>query len=126
MMAAAKVLVIFVALEHLGFLVMEMFYWQTSFVQKLFGVSPELAAESGFMAANQGLYNGFLSIGLMWALFTHKKDVVVFFLICVIVAGIFGAITVKPSVFVAQSCPALLALVTYLLSARRMENKPAS
>ncbi|MCH6258204.1 DUF1304 domain-containing protein [Puniceicoccaceae bacterium K14] len=114
----ATALIIFVSLEHLGFLIMEMFFWQTPFVQKVFGVSPELAAESGFMAANQGLYNGFLSIGLLWGLVAQKKDVILFFLLCVIVAGIFGAITVKPTVFVAQSVPAIMALILSLLSAK--------
>jgi len=104
-----RFLALLVSIEHFTFLIIEMFFWQTPFVQKLFGVSPELAEKSGFMAANQGLYNGFIAAGLIWGIISCRKDVSVFFLSCVIIAGIFGAFTVKPTVFLAQSVPAIIA-----------------
>lgn len=100
----------FVALLHSWFLVLEMFLWQTPIAMNAFGTSESFAADTAFMAANQGLYNGFLVAGLAWGLLSRKRDVVIFFLLCVIVAGIFGALTVKPSIFVIQSVPALIAL----------------
>ena len=70
------------------------------------------------MAQNQGLYNGFLVAGLLWGLITRKRDVIVFFLLCVIVAGIYGAVTVKPTIFVVQAVPAILALGFTMLAKR--------
>jgi putative membrane protein len=101
----------FVALLHSWFLILEMFLWQTPLAMNAFGISKPFAAETAFMAANQGLYNGFLVAGLAWGLISKKRDVVIFFLLCVIVAGIFGALTVKPTIFFIQSVPAILALV---------------
>jgi putative membrane protein len=100
----------FVALLHSGFLAMEMFFWTTPFVRERFGLSAEFAEETVAMAANQGLYNGFLVAGLLWGLLAKRRDVKTFFLLCVIVAGAFGALSVKPSIFVIQSVPAILAL----------------
>ena len=86
----------------------------------MFGISASLAEESAFMAANQGLYNGFIAAGIIWSALTHKKEVTQYFLICVIIAGIFGAFTVKPTVFFAQSVPALLAFITSIKSSKRV------
>lgn len=107
----AKLLTGVVALEHIFFLVVEMVLWQRPLGLKMFDITPEFAAETAFMAQNQGLYNGFLAAGLIWALITAKRDVRIFFLLCVIVAGIFGAVTVSPSVFLVQAVPAILALL---------------
>jgi len=91
---AATAAIIFVAIEHLGILVLEMFLWTKPIGRRVFGLSAELAEASKALAMNQGLYNGFLAAGLIWSLFAgfHAK---VFFLACVIVAGIFGAVTAK-------------------------------
>jgi putative membrane protein len=108
----------FVALEHFGFMLIEMFFWQKPFAMKAFGTTPETAATSATLAANQGLYNGFLVAGIIWGLMSGKTDVVLFFLACVIVAGIYGAMTVKPRIFAVQSVPAILALAATLMAMR--------
>lgn len=114
----ANILVGFVALEHIGFLVLEMFLWTEPVGMRTFGMTPELAQQTAALAANQGLYNGFLAAGLVWGLL-RKADgfaIKVFFLSCVVVAGIFGAITAKASILYVQGAPALLALILLLLS----------
>ncbi|MCX7546772.1 DUF1304 domain-containing protein [Xanthomarina sp. F1114] len=109
-------LICLVALEHLYFLLLEMFLWTTPKVIKIFGLkSQSFAKETKTLAANQGLYNGFLSAGLVFALVNNDVKTLIFFLICVIVAGIFGAITTKkPKLFILQSLPAGLALISLL------------
>lgn len=116
MRAVSEILVAFVALLHLLFLVLEMFLWTKPFGRRTFGLSRELAEATKGLAANQGLYNGFLAAGLIWGLVTGAFDVKVFFLACVIVAGIFGAITAKRSILFIQALPALVALVTVYLA----------
>jgi putative membrane protein len=114
----ANLLVGLVALAHLGFLVMEMFLWTSPFVLKTFAMTPEFAKASAVLAANQGLYNGFLAAGLVWSLFAtnNAKALQVFFLTCVIIAGIFGAMTAKMSILYIQALPAALALGAVLLA----------
>lgn len=103
-----------VALLHLYFLVLEMFLWQTPFGMKTFGTTPEVAASSAVLAANQGLYNGFLAAGLLWALASYGvgrgRPILTFFLLCVTVAGIYGAATASPRIFFVQALPAMVAL----------------
>jgi len=116
----ATALVVFVAIEHLYILVLEMFLWTRPAGLRAFGLTPEFAEQTAVLAANQGLYNGFLAAGLIWSLF-RKEDgypLRVFFLACVIVAGIFGAVTAKPSILFVQAAPALLALAVTLLARR--------
>jgi putative membrane protein len=110
------VLIAFVALLHTGFLVMEMFYWDHEIGRKVFSMTPELSSGSKVFAMNQGLYNGFLVAGLVWGLLQDRFDVKSFFLGCVIVAGVFGAFTVKPTIFYIQAVPAILAFVAMYLS----------
>jgi len=110
----ALLLVAFVALSHVTFLILEMFYWNDPVGREIFGTSPEFSATSAALAANQGLYNGFLAAGLLWGLFTGRRDVKVFFLCCVIVAGIYGGLTTKMSILYVQGVPALAALVAVL------------
>ena len=106
----AQLAVIFVALEHLGFLVLEMFLWTKPTGRRIFGLTPEVAQSSKALAANQGLYNGFLAAGLIWSLYEgHRAQI--FFLTCVIIAGIFGAITAKRSILWVQALPAAVALL---------------
>ena len=115
----AAVAVIIVALLHFGFLALEMFYWDHPVGQKIFSMTPEQSAETAALAANQGLYNGFLAAGLLWSVITRKTDVVIFFLLCVVVAGIFGAVTAKPTILLIQAAPAALALLLTALAGRR-------
>lgn len=114
----ANVLVVFVALEHLLFLVLEMFLWTKPIGMRVFGTTPEIAEASASLAANQGLYNGFLAAGLLWALTrgTDGDAIKIFFLTCVVVAGVFGAATAKASILFVQAAPALLALILMLMS----------
>ena len=116
----ATVLVALVAIEHIYILVLEMFLWTKPAGLRAFGLTPEFAEQTAVLAANQGLYNGFLAAGLIWSL-VRKEDgfpLRVFFLGCVIVAGVFGAITAKPSILYVQAAPALLALLATLLARR--------
>ena len=111
--------VILVALEHLWFLVLEMFLWTRPVGLKTFRNTPEVAKQSALLAANQGLYNGFLAAGLLWGAF-HSDPVVafqvrVFFLGCVLVAGVFGAITVSKRILYVQAFPAVLGVGLALL-----------
>ena len=101
-----------IAALHLGFLVLEMFLWQTSFGRKVFGLTREFAKESAKLAANQGLYNGFLAAGLIFGLVTPDSgnQTKVFFLLCVLAAGLYGGLTVKKSILIIQALPAALAL----------------
>lgn len=120
MRKAANVLVAIVALEHLYILVLEMFLWTKPAGLRAFGLTPEFAEQTAVLAANQGLYNGFLAAGLIWGLILREKGgaVRVFFLSCVIIAGIFGGMTAKPSILFIQAVPAAIALVVTLLARR--------
>ena len=110
----ALLLVAFVALSHVTFLILEMFYWNDPVGREIFGTTPEFSATTAALAANQGLYNGFLAAGLLWGLFTGRRDLKVFFLCCVIVAGVYGGLTTKMSILYVQGVPALAALVAVL------------
>ena len=110
MSSLLKALIAFVALEHLGFLVLEMFLWKTPFGLRTFKLSKEVAESSAALAANQGLYNGFLAAGLIWAFFSASHPLAIFFLSCVVVAGIFGAATASFSILFVQAVPAAIAL----------------
>jgi putative membrane protein len=121
--AAANVLTGFVALSHVGFLVLEMFFWDHPIGRRIFGMSPEVSAGSATLAANQGLYNGFLAAGLAWGLRTDRREIKLFFLGCVIVAGIFGGLTAKPSILLTQALPAAVALVLVLLATRERSDR---
>jgi len=118
MKTLATLLTAIIALLHFGFMMVEMFFWQHPIGYKMFSTTAEFAEKTHFMAQNQGLYNGFLVAGLLWGLIAKKRDVTIFFLLCVIVAGIYGAITVKPTIFVIQAVPAILALGFMILAKR--------
>ena len=110
----AKILIGLVAFLHFYFMILEMFYWTKPRGLKAFGLSQEDAEQSKVLAANQGLYNGFLSAGLVWSLFdVHYGDsIAIFFLICVTLAGIYGSYSTKKNkIFFIQALPALLALL---------------
>ncbi|MEA2690717.1 MAG: putative rane protein [Acidobacteriota bacterium] len=118
MITAANVLVALVALLHLYFLVLEMFLWDKPTGRRVFGLTPEFAAASKGLAANQGLYNGFLVAGLVWGLSQGAAgySIKIFFLSCVVVAGVFGAATVNHRILFVQAVPAAVALALVLLS----------
>ena len=116
MIILARVLTGLVALEHAYILVLEMFLWNTARTRRVFGVTPELAAQTGAMAANQGLYNGFLAAGLMFSMALGDHTFVSFFLGCVVVAGLYGGYSVKPSIYFVQALPAALALIVTQVS----------
>jgi putative membrane protein len=111
----ASVLVVLVALLHVYFLVLEMFLWTKPVGLKTFRNTPEKAETTRVLAANQGLYNGFLAAGLLWGLFTAQWKVVVFFLLCVIVAALYGAWSVNKRIFFVQGVPAVAALAAVWL-----------
>ncbi len=118
MSTLADAVVALVALEHLGILVLEMFLWERPIGRRVFGQSREAAAASRVLAANQGLYNGFLAAGLVWglALGAGGTGVKVFFLCCVLVAGVFGAATANRRILVVQALPAALGLLLLWLA----------
>lgn len=118
MSMVANILIAIIAMLHLYFLVLEMFLWDKPAGMRAFGHSAEKAAASKVLAANQGLYNGFLAAGLLWGLSlgaagTHIQ---VFFLLCVLIAGIYGAVTASRKILYVQALPALIALVLRALS----------
>lgn len=110
----ANIAVAFVAFLHVAFLVLEMFLWTKPAGRRIFGLTRELAEGSKALAMNQGLYNGFLAAGLVWGIVAGSFDVKVFFLACVIIAGIFGALTAKRSILFVQGLPAAIALALVL------------
>jgi putative membrane protein len=116
MTIAANIAIALVALLHLYFLVLEMFLWDKPFGRRTFKLTPEFAAASKGLAANQGLYNGFLVAGLLWglAMGTAGIDVKVFFLACVVVAGLFGGATVNRNILFVQAVPGIIALALLL------------
>ncbi len=115
MSTIAIVLILLVALLHVYFLVLEMFLWTRPLGLKTFRNSPEKAETTRVLAANQGLYNGFLAAGLLWAALTSRTDVALFFLGCVVVAGAYGAYSVSRRIFFVQAMPALVAIFVLLI-----------
>ena len=116
----SKILIAIVALEHLYILYMEMFAWETLGKKTFKGsLSDEMFKPTKKLAANQGLYNGFLSAGLIWTFFIcdqiWAKNVSIFFLACVIVAGIYGALSASKKIFFVQALPAIIVMIFVLL-----------
>ncbi len=117
--AIAEVLVALVALEHIYFLVLEMFLWTKPRTRAAFGMTAEMAEHTKVLAANQGLYNGFLAAGLIWSLIAPiglSRPIALFFLACVLVAGIYGGFTANKRIFLLQALPAAIALAAVLAS----------
>jgi putative membrane protein len=110
MLILAHVLVVLVALLHVYFLVLEMFLWTRPLGLKTFRNSPEKAEATRVLAANQGLYNGFLAAGLLWFLYAWQWNVVLFFLGCVVAAALYGAWSVNKRIFFVQGVPAIAAI----------------
>jgi putative membrane protein len=120
MTVLAAVFVVIVAVLHAGFLALEMFLWRTPYGLRTFHMTREVAESSAVLAANQGLYNGFLAAGLLWALLDYGvvsgRAILTFFLACVIVAGLYGAATVSRRIALIQALPAAIALALIWLS----------
>ena len=119
MSTAAHIVVALIGVLHIYILVLEMFLWETPRGRKAFGTTPEFAAATRTLAANQGLYNGFLAAGLLWGLYLGAQGTAtqVFFLLCVLVAGVYGAATANKRILFIQAVPAALGLVLVALSA---------
>jgi putative membrane protein len=104
-----------VAFLHLGFFVLESFLWTKPTGRRIFGLTPELAASSASLALNQGLYNAFLAAGLIWGAWSGDIRIKVFFLSCVIIAGVVGGLTAKRTILVVQALPGVIALLLVFL-----------
>jgi putative membrane protein len=120
MFRIADILVVLVSALHVYFLALEMFFWTRPLGLRVFGNTPEKAADSAVLAANQGLYNGFLAAGLLWGLLQPNAgfafQIKIFFLACVIVAGVYGAVSVSRKILLVQAAPAALALIALWLA----------
>ncbi|MFB5763623.1 DUF1304 domain-containing protein [Paenibacillus medicaginis] len=115
----SSIFVAIVAIEHIYILILEMFLWTKPRARKVFGTSRQFAEETKALAANQGLYNGFLAVGLLWGL-VHPNggfgiQIQIFFLLCVLVAAIYGSVTAKRSILITQGLPACIAFVFVLI-----------
>jgi putative membrane protein len=116
MTVIGNLVIVVVALLHIGFLVLEMFLWNHPVGRKTFKMTREVSESSATLAANQGLYNGFLAAGLIWGLLSDVFSIKLFFLICIVIAGIFGGFTAKRSILYIQALPALLGLILLYFS----------
>lgn len=120
MQSAAAIVIAFVAALHVSFLVLEMFLWRTPFGRRTFRTTPEQAETSAVLAANQGLYNGFLAAGLTWGLAAYGvvsgRPILTFLLACVVVAGVYGAPTVSRRILLIQALPAAMGAALLWLS----------
>lgn len=115
-----------VALLHVGFLVLEMWFWDHPIGRRIFDMTPEVSASSAPLAMQQGLYNGFLVAGLVWGVLRQRFDLLCFFLTCVIIAGVFAALTVKASILFTQALPGLVALALVLAARGALRQPPAA
>ena len=116
MILVTNIFIAVIAFLHLGFLVLEMFLWNHPFGRKTFKMTPDYSQASASLAANQGLYNGFLAAGLIWGLISGEFAVKLFFLVCILIAGIFGGLTAKRSILYIQALPAFIGLLLLYLS----------
>ncbi len=119
MQTLMMILLVLIAIQHLGFMYLEMFLWTKDKGRKVFGLSKEDAKTTQVLAGNQGLYNGFLSAGVVWGLLhpdvTLGHQILLFFLSCIVIAGIYGGFTAKRSILFIQGLPALIGLILLLL-----------
>jgi putative membrane protein len=116
MATIANILITLIALLHLYFLILEMFFWDKPLGLRTFNQTPEKAKASKVLAANQGLYNGFLAAGLLWGLYLDAENIQVFFLCCILIAGIFGAATANRRILFIQALPAAISLALIVVS----------
>ena len=122
-----NVLVGFISIQHFAFLYLEMFLWNTPVGMRVFKLAPDFAAESAALAANQGLYNGFLAAGLLWSLLTKNSvfatKLKIFFLSCVLIAGLYGGYSVSSTILWVQAIPAALVLVCVLFFRKHLTHQ---
>lgn len=118
MTITANVAVTLVALLHLQFMILELFFWDKPLGLRVFGLTPEFAKASKVLASNQGIYNGFLFAGCVWGLSLGPSghSIIIFFLGCVVVAGVFGGLTANRKILWVQALPGAIALALILLS----------
>lgn len=116
MKAFSTVMISIVGILHVGFLILESFLWTTPTGKKIFHMTDQAAEATKVLAMNQGLYNGFLAAGLFWGAYTGDVKISTFFLVCVIVAGIVGALTASKTIIFVQALPAVIALALLYLS----------
>lgn len=116
MTAVTNLIIAVIAILHLGFLVLEMFFWNHPLGRQTFGMTKEVSESTATLAANQGLYNGFLAAGLLWGLISGDFSVKLFFLLCVLIAGMYGGFTAKRSILYIQAFPALIGLILLYFS----------
>jgi len=123
MIVLAKILVALVALAHVYFLVLEMFFWTKPLGLRTFGMTQDFANATSVLAANQGLYNGFLAAGLVWGLIAWRQSraITLFFLGCIVVAGVYGGVTAKMTILYVQALPAALAFLLVVLAGPQRE-----
>lgn len=121
MRIVSNLLIVIVALLHIAFMGLEMFLWTMPEGQRIFAMTPEVSAITAVLAANQGLYNGFIAAGLLWSAFSDRRDLKIFFLVCVVMAGIFGAMSAKLSILFLQAVPGAIALAAVLASKERAQ-----
>ena len=116
MLLITDIIISIIVLLHIYFLILEMFYWDKPLGLRAFGHTKQSAATSKILAANQGLYNGFLAAGLFWGLYLgfDGLSIKIFFLICILVAGLFGAVTASKKILYIQALPAAIGLVLVL------------
>ena len=114
----STIIILLVAFLHIYFMILEMFLWDKPAGLRAFGQTREKAAASKTLAANQGLYNGFLAAGLLWGIFQGEAgfDFKFFFLLCVIIAGLYGGLTVNKKILYIQTLPALIGLLLLIFS----------
>lgn len=106
-----RALALLCALLHFGFMVLEMGFWTKPLGLKIFHLTQTQAEASKVLAFNQGLYNGFLAAGIIWGFLAHQYEIHLYFLVCMIIAGIVGAVTAAPGIFFVQALPAILTLL---------------
>ncbi len=112
-------IVAFIAVMHIYFLILEMFFWTKPLGMKIFSNKPEFAESTRVLAANQGLYNGFLAAGLIWSLVAPQEmgqSLALFFLVCVFIAGTYGGYSANKKIFFIQGLPALIGLFLIILN----------
>ena len=118
-----NLLIGFIALEHICFLVLEMYLWTKPIGMKVFSLDFDFASKTAALAANQGLYNGFLAAGLFWSLTSSSTEcgfgLKAFFLACVLIAGLYGGYSVSKTIFLVQALPSLIAIVLLLIESFR-------
>jgi putative membrane protein len=100
-----------VGVIHVAIAMVEMFFWETPFIYARLRFTPDIAHQVAPIVNNAGLYNAFMAAGLLWGAFNQNRSIRLFFLVCVIVAGLYGAVTLKPTTLVLQTLPATIALI---------------